>query len=195
MDRYKNGKIYKIVCNKTGLCYIGSTCEPTLALRLAKHRSNYKTYINGNGNYISSYQVLENNDYSIVLLESIECNSKDELLARERFYIENTECVNMRKRPFVSEDENNERIKKYRETNKDSIISYKVINRDHIKNSWKKYYDKNKDRLKDSGKDYYHTNKDKLNEKYDCKCGGKYTFQHRAKHLKTLKHLNYCKTI
>lgn len=25
INKYENGKIYRIVCNKTGLCYIGST--------------------------------------------------------------------------------------------------------------------------------------------------------------------------
>ena len=42
MIDYSKGKIYKIVCNNTGLIYIGSTCEPTLARRLAKHVGNYK---------------------------------------------------------------------------------------------------------------------------------------------------------
>ena len=36
MPDYSKGKIYKIVCNVTGLVYVGSTCEPTLARRLAK---------------------------------------------------------------------------------------------------------------------------------------------------------------
>ena len=28
MEKYQKGKIYKIVCNKTGLVYIGSTIQP-----------------------------------------------------------------------------------------------------------------------------------------------------------------------
>ncbi len=42
MPDYANSKIYSIECNKTGLVYIGSTTAPTLARRLAEHRSNFK---------------------------------------------------------------------------------------------------------------------------------------------------------
>ena len=34
MRDYKDGKIYKIVCNNTGLTYYGSTCEKRLSRRL-----------------------------------------------------------------------------------------------------------------------------------------------------------------
>ena len=60
---YKNGKIYKIVCNTTGLQYIGSTCNPYLSTRLAGHRSDYKRYLQNKTRYISSFEVLKNNNY------------------------------------------------------------------------------------------------------------------------------------
>ena len=47
MPDYQLGKIYKIECNVTGQRYIGSTCEPILARRLAGHITNYKSYLNG----------------------------------------------------------------------------------------------------------------------------------------------------
>ena len=56
---YQKAKIYRIVCNITGLNYYGSTCKPTLARRLAGHVGNYKTYLNGKTNYITSFKVLE----------------------------------------------------------------------------------------------------------------------------------------
>ncbi len=43
---YQQGKIYKIEAN--GLKYIGSTCEPTLARRLAQHKGSYKSWLRGN---------------------------------------------------------------------------------------------------------------------------------------------------
>ena len=94
MVNYEHAKIYKIVCNTTGLQYIGSTCEPTLARRLVKHRSNYNDYKAGKRTYTTSFKILENGNYDIVLLETVKCNSKDELHLRERYYIENNECVN-----------------------------------------------------------------------------------------------------
>ena len=47
MVNYQDGKIYKIVDNTNNNVYIGSTCEPTLARRLAKHVGHYKFWKNG----------------------------------------------------------------------------------------------------------------------------------------------------
>jgi len=91
---YQRGKIYKIICNVTNKCYVGSTCEPTVAHRLTKHKANYKKYLNNNYNYVTSFDILQNNNYEIVLIENYPCNSKDELHARERHWIETLECVN-----------------------------------------------------------------------------------------------------
>ena len=46
MNKYQNGKIYKIVDVGYNKCYIGSTCE-ALSQRMARHRSNYKRYLQG----------------------------------------------------------------------------------------------------------------------------------------------------
>jgi hypothetical protein len=51
----------------------------------------------------------------------------------------------------------------------------------------KEYYEENKDKIKE----YQEKNKDKLNQKIDCDCGGKYTFQNKQQHYKTKKHLSY----
>ena len=42
MPDYQQGKIYKIVCNTTGLLYIGSTTQKFLSSRLSGHMRNYK---------------------------------------------------------------------------------------------------------------------------------------------------------
>ena len=94
MLNYQLGKIYKIECNVTGKVYIGSTCEPILARRLAGHITSYKSYLNGKSNYRSSFDVLQNGNYDIVLIESYPCNSKDELHTRERYHTNNIDCVN-----------------------------------------------------------------------------------------------------
>lgn len=80
------GKIYKLVCNKTGLVYIGST-KQKLTRRLSKHVYTYKKGLTN-----SSRLVIEGGDYKIELIEEVEFEN---LLVRERYYIENTECVNM----------------------------------------------------------------------------------------------------
>jgi len=89
MERYQKGKIYRIVCNTTDKCYIGSTCENTLARRLSKHITCYRRWMDQKDNcYISSYEIFDNNNYDIILLENYPCNNKDELHVRERWYIE-----------------------------------------------------------------------------------------------------------
>jgi hypothetical protein len=78
---------------------------------------------------------------------------KKELLQREKFWIENNECVNKIKNLNMTEDERKESIKIYRENNKDKIKETKKI-------SDKKYREKNVDKLKEKKKDYYNKNKD-----------------------------------
>ena len=43
---------------------------------------------------MSIARVLYEDNLEIFLIESYPCNSKDELIARERYYIETMECVN-----------------------------------------------------------------------------------------------------
>ena len=95
MPNYKLGKIYKIVDNTNNECYIGSTCERTLARRLAGHVKDHRKYLtNSNNKSVTSFRILANNNYDIILIESYPCNTKDELHRRERYYIEHSECVN-----------------------------------------------------------------------------------------------------
>jgi uncharacterized protein (DUF2344 family) len=122
MPDYQLGKIYKIECNVTEKVYIGSTCEPTLARRLTKHLTNYKRYLNGTYSYVSSFDVLQNRNYDIVLIESYPCNSKDELHARERYYTNNIDCVNkIKNQGMYHEIGEKEYQKQYHEKNKDKL--------------------------------------------------------------------------
>ena len=80
MPDYSLGKIYKIVCNTTGLTYYGSTCEPTLARRLAGHTGGYRRWKNGKKvRKLSSYQIFDVDDYVIVLVELFPCSDNMEL--------------------------------------------------------------------------------------------------------------------
>jgi hypothetical protein len=163
MVNYNLGKIYKIKCNVTGQIYIGSTCEKTLARRLAGHVKHYKGYLNGKYHNVSSFKVLENGDYFIVLLESVNCENNDELKARERHYIENNVCVN-KVIPGRT-------VKEYYEDNKEKI--FKNMN---------EYYQANKEKI--SGK---------KKNKVTCECGAIICKDWKSKHLKTAKHIHYIK--
>jgi hypothetical protein len=155
MPNYANSKIYKITSgDKT---YIGSTTAPTLAKRLAQHVGNYKGWKEGKGWY-SSFQLIDTGDYQITLIELCPCNSKDELTARERFWIENTVCVN-KNRPGRTEQE-------WREANRDKIAAqkktYRDANKEAIAEKKKTYREANKDRIAEYNKTYYEANKERI---------------------------------
>ena len=150
MRDYKDGKIYQIVCDNTGLTYYGSTCEKHLSRRLSRHRNNYSDYLkNPENNYCTSFNILEGGNYSIVLVEHFPCNSKEELLQRERFYIENNECVNR-----------NIPTRTYKEYYND----YRVLNAEKLKLYRKNYREKNKEKLDEYKKNYILLNFDKCKQ-------------------------------
>lgn len=95
-QNYSYGKIYKICSDNSELCYIGSTVR-SLEDRLLEHKEKYKNYKEGKSkDYMSSYDIIEKGDISIVLLEKYSCNSKEELLSKEGKYINEygSKCVN-----------------------------------------------------------------------------------------------------
>ena len=122
---YQLGKIYKIVNNTTENIYIGSTCEPILSRRLAQHISSYKRYLNGKYRYLSSFDILANSDYDIVLIELCPCQTKDELLARERYHSDTFDCVNKNRPGIHNEMGHKEYIAKYYETHIEAIKEHK----------------------------------------------------------------------
>lgn len=87
MVDYKNGKIYKLIGG--GMVYYGSTAEKYLCDRLKKH-----TYEWRNNMGKTCAQILDTGDYKIILVEKYPCANRDELRAREQYYIENNDCIN-----------------------------------------------------------------------------------------------------
>ena len=172
MVNYQEGKIYKIVCNVTGLVYIGSTCEPILARRLAGHRKHFNEYLKTKDNFMTSVKVLENGDYSIILLEKCPCNDRMELLKRERHYIETNECVN---KLIPSRTK-----KEYREDNKSELKLKYLENREKHLERYQEYYKENKEILCE-----------KRNSKYKCECGSEIRLTEKARHFKTKKHQTF----
>jgi len=99
------GKIYCIKCLTTNQNYIGSTFLPLIVQRLAYHIHDYNKWKKNNSkSYLSSFQILERNNYEIQLLENLIVNNKDELRQRERYYYDTIENINKIK-PFISKQE------------------------------------------------------------------------------------------
>ena len=171
---YKNGKIYKITGG--GLTYYGSTCQ-TLCQRLTKHKSGKKSFENGKStSTMTSFKILSHPDCDICLVELFPCNLKIELHQRERYYIENNECVNkqipnrtiidIKERKKIYKEANKDRIrevdKKYNEANKDRMHQYYMDNKDMYREKKKKYSENNKDKTTEAGRKYREENQDKI---------------------------------
>ena len=203
MVNYQNAKIYKIVCNITNAVYYGSTCQTTLAQRLAKHVSDYKSYLNGGTvSCGSSYYVLEHEDYYIELCESCPCASKDELSVYERRWIETNDCVNYNIPGRTKEEWKQtykEHIKtqgkEYRDSNKEHFQQYRRDNRDRINARSRLYRENNKEKVKSDATLYYQRNKELLSAKIQCECGVVHAVSGISQHKRSQKHITYCESI
>ena len=123
------GIIYKIECCITGEVYYGSTTK-TLNQRMIQHKSKWKAWTAGKTRYITSFNIIERGHYSYSLIENVECDDKHQLHTRERFYIENNECIN-KMIPNRSD-------KEYYIDNKDKYKAYNIENKQRIKERKKK---------------------------------------------------------
>ena len=122
---YQNGKIYQIVCNVTGEIYIGSTCQPTIEKRLAKHITSFKSYKKGVGGYTTSFRILENNNYNIYLIENFPCETKYFLNKREGEVIREMKINELVSRDVVNKLIPGRTQKEYRDVNKDILKTKK----------------------------------------------------------------------
>ena len=171
---YSKGKIYKIVDNTNGNIYVGSTIQK-LCERLRGHRKHYKSYLKGEQSFTSSFDIIKNDNYEIILIENCPCNSKEELHREERKYIESIKCVN-KVIPTRTDEEyyedNKEKIKEYNkdyyENNKEQILErqkeYYKNNKEKILEKYKEYNKNNKEKIFDRRKQYCENNKEKIRE-------------------------------
>lgn len=159
INRYAQGKIYKLVNDMDDEIYVGSTCLP-LHKRLYDHKkaAKHKPHIN-------VYQHLNSVGFevvSIVLIESFSCNSKDELLKRERHWIDELKPSLNKVLPYRTKAEyrqvNSEKIKQankeYREKNRDKLIDY-----------LRKYNEANRETSKEKSRQYREANREAIREK------------------------------
>jgi hypothetical protein len=176
------GKIYKLICNKTNNVYYGSTSQ-SLMKRRDNHRQQYKQYLKGKCNFITSFEIIKDDDFIIELVESIEFNDKKELIARERYYIQNNDCVNK----YIPS-----------RTHKEYYIEHK----EHFNQKGKEHYQNNKDQYRKNQKKWAIDHPDKVKQyrkKYKsslglfiCECGlscknSKWDIE---RHKNTKKHLS-----
>eukprot|EP00438_Fugacium_kawagutii_P014876 Skav225065 [mRNA] locus=scaffold2293:78966:79457:+ [translate_table: standard] len=124
MNRYENGKIYKVVDIGYNKCYIGSTCE-SLSKRMQRHRDNYSKYRKGTLNkrvsVIDIFEEYGTENCKIELIENYPCENREELLKREGHFVKNTVCVN-KVLPHRTYDELKANARAYYYENKERIL-------------------------------------------------------------------------
>ncbi len=135
------GKIYKITCLDTNNIYYGSTTKQYLCNRKSEHKAMIKRYDEGKiKRKCESYDIIKNNNFTFELVEELECENKQELLWRERHYIDNNKCVNKTK-PIATKEEL--KIKKY-ETEKKRREKPEVLEQKRA--NYNKWFEANKDK-------------------------------------------------
>ena len=139
--------------------------EKTLEERLKGHENNYKRYLEGKYTYITSFDIIKKGNYRIELLEECHINNTHELRVIEGTYQQEMDCVNKHIAGLTQ------------------------------KESGKKYYESHKAELAEKDKKWREENKAKLTEKFNCECGGKFTYEHKSQHEKTTKHTNYIQSL
>jgi hypothetical protein len=207
MPDYSRGKIYELVCRKTGERYVGSTTLALLCTRLAIHVWGYK-----NGMGTMSKQIIERGDYYINLLELCPCETKEQLLKKEREWYDKGPCVN-KLCPWKSKEEltlhQRQKSREWYVNNKDKKDEYYIKNAEKLKQGRKVYYQANKEYFKQKNKEQ----RDNMTEedlqakkaaekarrelhkqnKIVCQCGCSVVKYSLNEHLKSKKHLAFLK--
>lgn len=175
MVNYSNGKIYKMLSDKTDKIYVGST---TLALkdRMKQHRADHRRSLQGNYGCTTSFQLLTDPtaNVRVELLEAFSCASRKSLRRRERYYIKKLggACVNARLPIRIASD------------------TYYRRNRDKLRQMASLRYHKKGG--KERAKAWYIQHRAEVLNRYKgpfvCTCGAKMQQKARLNHLKTRSH-------
>ena len=181
MVNYKNGKIYKLISDQTDKIYIGSTCSE-LHKRLYQHKKIYTYWKHSFGKgYISSIELIKEGEVEIVLIENYSCNDKNELHAREKYWIDqNKDKIVNKNIPARTQKE----YAKLEELCECGMNYYKCKKYEHLGS------DKHKNALNNMEKKPIDQKAKVL-----CECGLTYTHSRRASHMNTDKHINAMKSI
>jgi len=164
---YSKALVYKLCCNDTDITdiYIGSTTN--MKARKSSHKTNCNTPTNKLYN-VKVYQFIRDNggfeNWSMVLVDYVDVNNKQELLKKEREYTDKLKSTLNSNIPARTVKEwytdNKETIQEYYINNKEKILEYQKENKEKIK----EYQKENKEKIKEYQKEYYINNKETLLE-------------------------------
>jgi hypothetical protein len=172
-SKYSSAKIYKVVDSAYAMCYYGSTTQQ-LSTRMAKHRIGYKLFGEGKGYHFSVFDIFDAHgvdNCKIELVEECPCQSREQLIKREGFYIQNNECVNKRVAGRT-------------------VAEWRSANREHVRQKQAEWRSANLEHVKQVIAEWKSANKERIREKITCDvCGGVCSRQHLERHKRSDKHM------
>jgi hypothetical protein len=202
------GHIYKIIADndETKMPYIGSSTQKLLSARMKNHRDDYKAFKDGKKTSFTASFILFDEfgiqNCKIVLLQSYQVSSKDELRAREQEWIDKIPNCNKYK-AFRTEEQKKEYQrnydKQYAIDNREKILKQKKVYAEEHKEERAEYYTKwradNREKLLEDKKADYQKNKEKYLTlkavKITCECGTVCSKGNLPAHKKSKQHQNY----
>lgn len=170
---YSKTIIYKIVCEDIPeYVYVGHTTNFTQ--RKKEHKSNVAL-----NKPSKIYQIINENkgwdNWKMIEIEKYPCNDSNEARAREQHFIDEYKSnLNSHNASITKEDakiQKSEYNKIYRETQGEELLKKK-----------REYYEQNKESITEKRK-----------EKMTCDCGSSFSVNYKARHYKSIKHLEYLK--
>ena len=114
---YSNTYFYRIVCKdlQVNECYVGHTTNFT------KRKNTHKNNCNNTSHNTYLYRFMRENggyhNFEMVLLETLDCNSRLEALRKERQYIEELNATLNQIRPHATDDDRTQQGLDYNEKN------------------------------------------------------------------------------
>ena len=209
MPNYNNSHIYKLCCKDINITdiYIGSTTN--FIRRKCQHKSNCNN-INDIHYNIKVYQFIRDHgnwdNWTMILIENVNCNTKLELHKIERKFIEELKpSLNS----VIASRPRKEVKKEYYQNNKDFYKEYNKEyyndNKEKLKKDKKEYYQNNKEAIKEYrennkeySKEWRENNKEIISEKQKkkitCECGCIITKGALIRHNKSKKHIKFLNT-
>ncbi len=137
------GFVYEIRCGYTNQVYYGST--KNFRQRIYQHKNSSNT---------TARNIIERGNYTAKIIETIFYKDKKELLTREKYYIQNYECVN-KQIPIINKIDLKEHVaelaRKWYLAHRASQIKkadeYQKNNKEKHNLAMARYYKKNRDRI------------------------------------------------
>jgi len=188
---YSKTVIYKIVCNDLTVTdvYVGSTIRFTK--RKCQHKNN-SINCNKAASKFKIYKIIRDNggwdNWSMIQIEEYPCANGNEARARERYFYEQLNATLNDMRPKLTEEE----IENYH------TISHKKqleLHPDYNKKRMQRRLELHPDINKKNYQRRLELHPGYNTTKYLCECGSNIRVDGKSKHIKSVKHQDYIKSL